>query len=64
MSSLWRYPWARDPFKETCDVPRQLLDLLEFFNAFSWPVSCLIYVRGERAQDKRRGDIFSMNYAA
>lgn len=31
------------------DIHGQLLDLLEFFNAFSWP-------------DKRRGDIFSMNY--
>lgn len=31
------------------DIHGQLLDLLEFFNAFSWP-------------DKRRGDIFSMSY--
>merc|ERR1712137_852128 len=31
------------------DIHGQLLDLLEFFNAFSWP-------------DKRRGDIFSMTY--
>lgn len=31
------------------DIHGQLLDLLEFFNAFSWP-------------DKRRGDVFSMNY--
>lgn len=31
------------------DIHGQLLDLLEFFNAFSWP-------------DKRKGDIFSMNY--
>merc|ERR1711920_581761 len=31
------------------DIHGQLLDILEFFNAFSWP-------------DKRRGDIFSMNY--
>lgn len=31
------------------DIHGQLPDLLQFFNAFSWP-------------DKRRGDIFSMNY--
>lgn len=31
------------------DIHGQLLDLLEFSNAFSWP-------------DKRRGDIFSMHY--
>lgn len=31
------------------DIHGQLLDLLEFFNAFAWP-------------DKRRGDIYSMSY--
>lgn len=31
------------------DIHGQLLDLLEFFNAFAWP-------------DKRRGDIWSMSY--
>jgi len=40
---------VRLPCRVYGDIHGQLLDLLEFFNAFSWP-------------DKRRGDIFSMNY--
>ncbi|CAE7739539.1 Upf1, partial [Symbiodinium pilosum] len=40
---------VRFPCRVYGDIHGQLLDLLEFFNAFSWP-------------DKRRGDIFSMNY--